>query len=1017
MGGTTRKVSGVVGALRTDDYVYFDVEKPTSVTLELRPNTSNPTLELLDAGGVVLASGQAATSFGVTEASAVVYATLGSGRYYVHVLANSTNRAGTFYDLTLKAGAVPVGLASAPDSGGNSMAGAAALGYLTGTPVTIADYVGPSDLNDYYSFAVNARSTVTVALAGLQAGLTVDVLDASGMVLATRAGSAVNPVVLNDVLPALASGTYFLHVYGTQSSAASGYNLSVSASVIPDGAGETFATARALGTLSSTAVTVSDNIGRADEDYYSFSVSGLSTVAFTLSGAAQAYVYLYDSNQQLLTSAFGDSEFPGKFTYVLDAPSSGTYYARVSLGPPVPVQSGYSLTASAVALPNPQALTQQTAVPISVSSTPASRSGFVGAAEPKTYYSFVLAAGATINLRLQAGTANVFGPAQVLLLDTSGSVVSTASATTTGDGLLTYGVATTGTYYAVVQTAGMNEAYTLTTSTGVPAVGSAGVDNAGNSLAAARAIGALGSATKAYSDYVSPGDTDDYYSFTTSQAGAVRVALTGLIGPLTATLLDSTGATLQTASVAAMGSLATLSLDRSVAAGSYYLDVRSSGTTGYNLALTGTSTVNLAGLTEATAYGLGTLGAAVQTLTGFVSGTSLANYYKFTLDSAKIVNVALGGVADEANIQLEQSTGASIVDNYAYPNKDGLISHWLPAGSYLVYIFDSSFKDNDYTLTVNATPVTDPAGPTLAAATSVGALGQPLLNDFGGDGNGDLLWRNGDGTIVEWSMAGATVLGSGVTGALSADWKLLGTGDLDGNGTSDLMWRQSSTGQVVAWQMSGSTVTSGQVVGTLDGSWTALGLTDVNGDGKADVIWRNNAGLIVEWQMNGSSVAGGAQIATLGLDWSLLGTGDFNNDGHGDLLWRNVNTGAIVQWDLNGSSIVQSGTVGALDTSWTFLAAADFNGDGVSDMLWRNTAGTIVEWLMNSNQVVGNAVLGTLDPAQWESLGAADLNGDGKSDILWRNAAGTIVDWTMDGLTVKSGQVVTSLDAGWKHLG
>ncbi|NNC24734.1 VCBS repeat-containing protein, partial [Salinisphaera sp. USBA-960] len=60
---------------------------------------------------------------------------------------------------------------------------------------------------------------------------------------------------------------------------------------------------------------------------------------------------------------------------------------------------------------------------------------------------------------------------------------------------------------------------------------------------------------------------------------------------------------------------------------------------------------------------------------------------------------------------------------------------------------------------------------------------------------------------------------------------------------------------------------------------------DVDGDGKADLVWRDDSGSVVAvWTMDGARVSGGRALV-IGSRWQLLGSGDFDGDSRLDLLW------------------------------------------------------------------------------------------------------------------------------------
>ena len=104
--------------------------------------------------------------------------------------------------------------------------------------------------------------------------------------------------------------------------------------------------------------------------------------------------------------------------------------------------------------------------------------------------------------------------------------------------------------------------------------------------------------------------------------------------------------------------------------------------------------------------------------------------------------------------------------------------------------------------------------------------------DFNRDGKSDLLWRQtGTGALVDWQMDGGTIVSStNVTSAglqikPDSTWSIVEVGDFNGDGKSDLLWRQSTTGAFAEWLMDGSqiissnAVTSAGAVVLLDTSW------------------------------------------------------------------------------------------------------------------------------------------------------------------------------------------------------
>jgi hypothetical protein len=252
-------------------------------------------------------------------------------------------------------------------------------------------------------------------------------------------------------------------------------------------------------------------------------------------------------------------------------------------------------------------------------------------------------------------------------------------------------------------------------------------------------------------------------------------------------------------------------------------------------------------------------------------------------------------------------------------------------------------------------------------------------------------------------------------------------GDFDGDGLSDILWRNATTGKTQIWFMNGTTKTGGGATSVSAPTGLQVqGEGDFDGDGKSDILWRNAVtGATQIWFMNGTSkIGGGVTSASAPTVWQVAGVGDFDGDGMADILWRNATTGATQIWLMNGTTKTGGGATSAYaggytaTTGWQVEGVGDFNGDGMADILWRNaTTGATQIWLMNGTAKIGggatSAYAGSYTTTTgWQVQGVADFNGDGKADILWRNATtGQTQTWLMNG-NVKIGGGATSVSAG-----
>ena len=126
--------------------------------------------------------------------------------------------------------------------------------------------------------------------------------------------------------------------------------------------------------------------------------------------------------------------------------------------------------------------------------------------------------------------------------------------------------------------------------------------------------------------------------------------------------------------------------------------------------------------------------------------------------------------------------------------------------------------------------------------------------------------------------------------------------------------------------------------------WTVAGTGDFNGDGRDDVLWRHDNGAVTDWlgQANGGFVSNlPIAIVAAPTSWNVAGTGDFNGDGRDDILWRN-DVGAMSPIGSARPMAASSRTPNAayqLPTNWQIAGTGDFNGDGRDDIMWRNENG------------------------------------------------------------------------------
>ena len=246
--------------------------------------------------------------------------------------------------------------------------------------------------------------------------------------------------------------------------------------------------------------------------------------------------------------------------------------------------------------------------------------------------------------------------------------------------------------------------------------------------------------------------------------------------------------------------------------------------------------------------------------------------------------------------------------------------------------------------TINGPPLT-----TVASDWHIAGTG-----DFNGDGRADILWRSDSGSVSDWlgtAAGGFTVNDANAAVTVGTSWHIAGTGDFNGDGRDDILWRNDD-GTLSDWlgtANGGFVPNDGNALIGVANRWHIAGTGDFNGDGKADILWRSDSGEVSNWL--GNSVGGfspndGSAFATIPLNWQIQGTGDFNGDGRDDILWRK-DDGTVGEWlgTASGGFSINGALLISVANSWHIVSTGDYNGDGRADILWRSESGGVSDWL------------------------------------------------------------------------
>jgi hypothetical protein len=352
------------------------------------------------------------------------------------------------------------------------------------------------------------------------------------------------------------------------------------------------------------------------------------------------------------------------------------------------------------------------------------------------------------------------------------------------------------------------------------------------------------------------------------------------------------------------------------------------------------------------------------------------------LPSATTVN--LGGAAETRTITVTASTADcpwTATSSASWLTITAGASGAGPGTTTYAVTRNSSGATRSATVTIGSGRVTVNQAPSLTNAA---------LHDISGARASDITWHNiSTGQVAVWDVEGWTVKNAyNLWNPVATSWRVVGTGDLDGDGFADVVWRHSS-GTVAAWFLRSGAIVGAQVL-SLDGaaavesdaSWEIRAVGDLDGDGKCDIIWQNmSVGTLGVWYMNGGTVRARASF-NMGMadaNWKIAGAGDLNLDGKADIIWQNHATGFLGAWAMDGHTVIWTGNLAPTsdtriaDTNWKIRGVGDTNGDGFADLIWQNmSTGDVGVWFLRYVTVLEKRPLTiprVAEPSKWHIVG------------------------------------------------
>ncbi len=279
---------------------------------------------------------------------------------------------------------------------------------------------------------------------------------------------------------------------------------------------------------------------------------------------------------------------------------------------------------------------------------------------------------------------------------------------------------------------------------------------------------------------------------------------------------------------------------------------------------------------------------------------------------------------------------------------------------------------------------------TVALAANSGPR-SVIVDDFNNDGKQDFITGDagsagsvfsvfigkGNGTfLTRITFSGATAGGNSYLGMTA--------GDINGDGTKDLVVQDSNAGTTVSVFIgNGDGTFKPRTTVTTGSAPSAVELADLNNDGDLDLVVADSGAAQVSVLLgNGDGTFQSRLTTTVGTTPYDLRTGDLNGDGILDIVTANAGSANVSVILGNGDGTFQAAVNTSVQTAPRGVELGDLDGDGDLDVVaTNNTTGSVSVLLNNGVGTLGaaaNTAVGTTP----EKSRLGDINGDGILDIL-----------------------------------
>jgi hypothetical protein len=280
--------------------------------------------------------------------------------------------------------------------------------------------------------------------------------------------------------------------------------------------------------------------------------------------------------------------------------------------------------------------------------------------------------------------------------------------------------------------------------------------------------------------------------------------------------------------------------------------------------------------------------------------------------------------------------------------------------------------------------LTPPEGSPETTDTGEGVYGAPAVGDVDGDGTGELAYRDKSNKLKVRDVVDGTTTDTG------GDTYFIAVGDVDGDGASEIAF-QGAPGNLNVHDVADATTTD---TGEEASGYLAVG--DVDDDGTGEIVFPDSSeNLKVRDVVDGVTTDTG-EGAT-----GPVSVGDVDGDAIGEIAYRDTSDNLKVRDVVDGATTdTGEGTTGP-------VSVGDVDGDAIGEIVFGGAS---------SNLKVRDVADGTTadtgeDVAGESSVG--DVDGDGIGEIAYQDTSDNLkVRDVVDGTTADTGEDIYNVAVG-----